>query len=55
MSRPALGSTQSSIQWVPRALSKGVKPPGHEADHPPPSIKMLGICGAVLPFPNTSS
>jgi hypothetical protein len=25
------------IHWVPRALSLGVKQPGHEADHSPPS------------------
>jgi hypothetical protein len=27
----------SSIQWVPGALSLGVKRPGREADHSPPS------------------
>jgi hypothetical protein len=27
----------SSIQWVPGALSLGVKRPGREADNPPPS------------------
>jgi hypothetical protein len=32
-SRPALGPTQPPIQWVPGALSQGVKPPGREADH----------------------
>jgi hypothetical protein len=31
-SRPALGSTQPT-QWVPRALSLGVKRPGREANH----------------------
>jgi hypothetical protein len=36
-SRPALGPTQSPIQWVPRALSLGVKRPRCEADHSPPS------------------
>jgi hypothetical protein len=35
--RPALGPTQSPIQWVPGALSPGVKQPGLEADHSPPS------------------
>jgi hypothetical protein len=29
----ALGPTQPSIQWVPGALSLGVKRPGREADH----------------------
>jgi hypothetical protein len=36
-SRPALGSTQPPIQWVPGALSPGVKRPGREADHSPPT------------------
>jgi hypothetical protein len=36
-SRTALGHTQPPIQWVPVALSLGVKQPGHEADHSPPS------------------
>jgi hypothetical protein len=35
--RTALGSTQPPIQWVPGALSLGVKRPGSEADHSPPS------------------
>jgi hypothetical protein len=33
--RPALGPTQPPIQWVPGALSPGVKRPGREADHSP--------------------
>jgi hypothetical protein len=32
LSRPALGSTQPPIQWVPGALPPGVKRPGREAD-----------------------
>jgi hypothetical protein len=36
-SRPALGPTQSPIQWVPGALSPGVKRPGREADRSPPA------------------
>jgi hypothetical protein len=35
-SRPALGSTQSPIKWVPGALSPRIKRPGREADHSPP-------------------
>jgi hypothetical protein len=35
-SRPPLGPTQLPIQWVPGALSLGVKRPGREADHLPP-------------------
>jgi hypothetical protein len=36
-SRPALGSTQPPIQWLPGALSPGVKRPGGEADHSLPA------------------
>jgi hypothetical protein len=32
-SRTALGPTQPPIQWLPGALSLGVKRPGREADH----------------------
>jgi hypothetical protein len=36
-SRPALWSTQPPIQSIPVALSAGVKRPGREADHSPPT------------------
>jgi hypothetical protein len=36
-SRPVLRPTQPPIQWVPGAISLGVKRPGHEADHSHPS------------------
>jgi hypothetical protein len=36
-SRTAMGPTQSPIQWVPGALSLGVKQLGREADYSPPS------------------
>jgi hypothetical protein len=36
-SRTALGPTQPPIQWVPGALSLGVKRSGREADHSFPS------------------
>jgi hypothetical protein len=35
-SRSVLGPTQPLIQWLPGALSVGVKRPGREADHSPP-------------------
>jgi hypothetical protein len=40
-SRTALGTTQIPIQWVPGALSLGVKRPGYEADHSRPSSAEL--------------
>jgi hypothetical protein len=36
-SRPAVGPTQPPIQWLPGALSTGIKRPGREADHSPPA------------------
>jgi hypothetical protein len=36
-SRTALGPTQPLIQWVLGVLSLGIKWPGREADHSPPS------------------
>jgi hypothetical protein len=36
-SRTALEPTQPPIQWVPGAFSLGIKRPGCEADHSPPS------------------
>jgi hypothetical protein len=56
MSRPALWSTQSSIQYIPGALSLGVKRPGREVDHSPPSNAVVKkMRGAIPPFPNTPS
>jgi hypothetical protein len=41
VSRLALGPTQPPIQWVPGALSLGVKRLGYEDDHsPPPSSEV---------------
>jgi hypothetical protein len=36
-SRLAVGSTQPPIQWVSGVFPPGVKWPGREADHSPPS------------------
>jgi hypothetical protein len=52
-SRPAMGSTQPPIQWVPGALSRGVKRPGREADHSPPAsaeVKKTWIYTSTPPY-----
>jgi hypothetical protein len=49
VSRMALGPTQPPIQWVPVAPSLGVKRPGHETDHSPPSSTRMR--GAIPPLP----
>jgi hypothetical protein len=52
-SRTALGPTQPPIQWVLKALSLGVKRPGREADHTPPSsgeIKNAWSYTSTLPI-----
>jgi hypothetical protein len=43
-SRTALGPTQLPIQWAPGVLSLGVKRPGREADHSPPSSAEVKEC-----------
>jgi hypothetical protein len=54
-SRSALGSNQPPIEWVPDALSMGVKRPGCNADHSPPLGPRLIMRGAIPPFFHTSS
>jgi hypothetical protein len=52
-SRPALGATQPPIQWVPGALSPGVKRPGRKADHSPPTraeVKKTWIYTSTPPY-----
>jgi hypothetical protein len=55
-SEPALGPTQPPIQWVLVALSLGVKRPGIEADHSPPSSAEVKECvdirGCTQKFPD---
>jgi hypothetical protein len=52
-SRPALGPTQPPIQWVPQALSPGVKRRGREADHSPPiSAEVKKTCVYTSTTPN---
>jgi hypothetical protein len=50
-SRPALGPTQTPIQWAPGVLSLGVKPPGREADHSSPSSAGVKNGEAICPLP----
>jgi hypothetical protein len=47
----ALGSNQLLIQWVPGALSRGVKRPGLEADHSHPSSVEVKNGGVIPPLP----
>jgi hypothetical protein len=55
-SRTALGPTQPRIQWVPGALSLGVKRPRREADHSPPSsAEVKEWVGLYLHSPSTPS
>jgi hypothetical protein len=54
-SRPALGPTHPPIQWVPRVLSSGIKLPGRETDHSPPSSADVKNGGAIPPLPHMSS
>jgi len=54
VSRPALGPTRSPIQWVPGALSLGVRRPGCEADRSPPaSAEVKEYVELYLHYPNT--
>jgi hypothetical protein len=51
--RPALGFTKPPIQWVPGALSSGIKGPGREADHSPPAsdeVKKMRIYICTPPY-----
>jgi hypothetical protein len=43
-SRTALGPTQPLIQWIPGAVSLGVKLQVREADHSPPSSAKVIEC-----------
>jgi hypothetical protein len=48
------GSTQPSIQWIPGALSPGLKQLGHKADHSLPASAEIKNNGAITPLPHTS-
>jgi hypothetical protein len=49
------GSTQPPIQWVPGAVSLGIKQKGREADRSRPPVVEVKNGGAILPLPHTSS
>jgi hypothetical protein len=49
-SRPTLGPTQPTIQWVLGALSTSVKRLEREADHLPTHNVDDKICGAIPPL-----
>jgi len=55
MSRPALGSTWPSVQWVLGALSLGVKSPGHEANQSPPASAKFKNDQSCTPLPHMPS
>jgi hypothetical protein len=46
-SRPVLGPTPPSIQWVQGALSPGVKRQESEADHSPPTCAEVKITCSI--------
>jgi hypothetical protein len=51
--RSVLGPTQPSIQWTPEAFSPGVKRPGREANHSPPTsieVKKTWIYTSTPPY-----
>jgi hypothetical protein len=55
-SRTALEPTQPHIQWVPGALSLGIKRLGSEAYHSPPRSAVVKDCVELyLHSPNTPS
>jgi hypothetical protein len=52
-STPALGSFQPPIHWVPGALFPGIKRPGREADHSPPTsaeVKKMWVYTSTPPY-----
>jgi hypothetical protein len=46
VSRPALGTTQTPLQWVPGVLS-----PGHDSDHSPHLVSMLRMSRSYTSHP----
>jgi hypothetical protein len=54
-SRTALGPIQPPVQWIPGALSLGVKRPGREADHSPPYSSDVKNAWSIHPLPQYAS
>jgi hypothetical protein len=54
-SRPALGSIQLPIQWIPGALSSGVKRLWLQAESSPSSNVEFKNDGSLPPLPHTLS
>jgi hypothetical protein len=52
---PAMELTHSLIQWVPGAVSPGVKWQGPEADHTPPSSVEVKNVATISPLLHTSA
>jgi len=50
-SRPNLGPTRPTIQWVPGVLFPGVKRPGREADFSPQSSAEIKNAGSYTSTP----
>jgi hypothetical protein len=50
----SLGPTQTPIQWIPEAVSLGIKRYGREADHLPPPSAEIKNDGVIPPLPQTS-
>jgi hypothetical protein len=56
VSRPALGPTQPSVQWVPGVVSPGSKTrPVSEADYSPPSSAEVVSGSYIYPLPPNAS
>jgi hypothetical protein len=49
------GAHTASYPWVPEVLSLGVKGPGREADHSPPSAEVENALSYTSTHLNTSS